>query len=44
MKIFFLAGADSINSYRRIKYFSDKGYDIYKKNKNYSTIAIEGEA
>ena len=29
MKIVYLAGADSIHSYRWIKYFADKGYDIY---------------
>ena len=29
MKLAYLAGADSIHSYRWIKYFADKGYDIY---------------
>jgi L-malate glycosyltransferase len=28
MKIFFLAGANSIHSYRWIKYFADKGHEI----------------
>ncbi len=29
MRICFLAGADSIHSYRWIKYFADKGHEIH---------------